>query len=918
MNRPDKDTYTNLLFGLKAWHSMELTLPTKYEIIIEELCNNLLTIARNTVILESAQQSCLWGKVLELLALTYSTGAVNVQIKAKLIEKLTEVVNHSLKKGTPSLYILNALQATLHNTSMLNYYKSSGIDFARFVSTNLRYLIAILIDDTAKPVLDGDVLKEKVDGLLNSVRTYIRQTPHLETFKKHFSADVFVVLTELIILLKTKHNLNYASENIAIAQELYFDGSQTKELKEFFQRAGETSHFACVFNVPIHAHLTTVETVLISFKNDTDLLAHFFAYLFDDNFSGWTTVTNGRKDLLDCFSYLLFLLKKHDISLNFDIKNVKAHIFLGKHIESLVNECFEQLPFESMNVVCSSLRLNPLILEHTAVQISVKFMLIPKNDEHIWQKYEELMFLLIEMFRKLCRAEKLVAQLIKNTWETLNTVKLSKKLKRRLNQTFTDTDATPTKQVRNNDNIAESIQNSPSNATSLDNVNYFELMKSAANISLENLLTVDRQISKEPSTQNWGEIAFAFPPSVAACFRKLISGLVSKPSLVVWKTLLFTLKDYISTLAEDGANNENTIFFIEMICALLSQYFCGSRLAEQADKSWMAIETIRKQTNETLSHFGHVILNQEHNYRTMNVFLKLCYNVSNFDLVCWYYCPDSMIIETADADGNSDGNDGVQKINGSKNAQDIHSYLSPKEWTIIEQRITNFGKRVCKSNINQIYLQRIKASVLFREDSDQSIPENVARTLLSSTFSDIEQIIGILEDEFVGPWFLRHLDNQQKQVICELVLDSEEQDLTILCNERIQNKGYSNILILTIYKFINRELCAGKKSILLKNLAFDATLDINGLQALAQSLAEIIKKYTNKEEIGISKIKQETHNSILKYLNLLDALPIGFCTEELKSVLILFTTIFYHNFKSAGDDILCCTSFNIFQSKWHL
>lgn len=907
---------------------MELALPTKHEIVLDELCKILPSLASNLVKSDAASQQNVWDIIIELLSLTYSTGAVNVQIKAKLIDALSDVANYTLRKSAPSVNLLNALRVTLHNTSMLNYFKSSGHNFAKFVAINLRYLIAWTVHeggiDTNRQVqLDTRAI---VDGLLKSLRSYIRQTPYLDTFKEFFATDVFVALSELVILLQCKHNIHLATDFIAILQELFFDGSQTKELKQFLQNAsrsiGDATNFSRIFQVPIHAHLLTVETVLISFKNDTDIIMQLFKYLFDEKLTAWTTIIGGKQELLNCVTYFIYLLKKHDVSLNFEIDKTKAHVFLGTIIEALVYDNHEQYPLEVMNIVCAALRLNALILEHTAVQIAVKFMLIPKVDEKLCRKYEELMSLLIEMFRKLCRAEKLISQLIKNIWETLSTVKLSKKLKRRLNQSFVD-DVSPSKVARSDVDFEADNCQVKDNKKISPQIDYFDLIREDIESAIDRNIELRSNV-KQPSSANWSEIAFAFPPFVAAKYTKLISGLVSKPSLVIWKTLIFSLKDYVNALHDDVTNSENTIFLIEMTCALLSQYFIGSRLAEHADKSWDSIESNRKQTYEVLAQFGHVIINQEHNYRTMNAFLKLCINVSNFDLVCWYYCPDSMCGkhsnldhdngDHADNDEGGDESDTV-KINGFKNAQDLHSYLSLKEWTIIEQRITNFGKRDCKSNINQIYLQRVKATFLFREDSAQCMREDIARSLLSSTFTDIEQITGILSDDSAGPWFIQHLESHQKRMICELILDTDDQDLSLLYNERIQDKEYINVLILITHKFVIRELCAGKKANSLKSLPFETLFENNGLSTMAQNLVQILTEYSNGIANGINKIKQESHDHILRYMDLLASAPIGFCSEEVKNVLTLFNIIIYHNFKSAGDDLLCSRSLDIFRSE---
>lgn len=911
LNRPEQDFLANLSFGIKAWHSLELSLLTKYEVVIEEFCQNLPKFRKELSKRDPEYVKEAWGKVHDLLRLTYSTGAVNVQVKAKLVEALSEEARYTLKKASPSLDVLNALLITLHNTSMLNYYKSSGKDFAKFIATNLRYLNAVVVHENGK-LVDQNTLKEMVDGVIKSLRTYIRQTPYLDTFKEFFSTEVFVPLSELVILLRSALTLDYASEQIAILQELLFDGSQTDSLKKFLRQPGSDSpklkDFQRVFQVPAHVFLLTVETVLISFKNDADLLVDFFKYLFAEESTVWTSVTQGSQDKLNCVTYFFHLLKKHDVSLSFEINNVKAHTFLGARIESLVTECHEQHQFEVMNLVCAALRLNALILEHSAVQIAVKFMLANKTEEKEWKKYEELMFQLIEMFRKLCRAEKLVSQLIKNLWEALATVKLSKKSKRSLNGSFVE-GATPKKRSRKEGTEA-GIEK-----TSTGETNYFQLLIKGVISTNEKCSAVAPPVKTTPSTQTWNEIAFAFPPSVAADYTRLISGLVSKPSLVVWKTLIFTLKDFVMGLADDSKSTENSVFMIEFTCALLSQYFIGCRLAEQADKSWDAIEANRKQTYGILADFGHAILNQEHNYRTMNAFLKLCYHVSNFDLVCWYYCPDSMHAENAmDVD---DEDAPAHTIDGLKNAQNIHSYLTPKEWTIIEQRITNFGKRECKANINQIYLQRVKATFLFRDGADAGSSQDITKTLLtmSTTFSDVDQIVSILEDQTVGAWFVNNLDTQQKQLICELLLEAEEQDLTVLLSDRIQDKAYVTIVILAAFKVIVKELCTGKKANLLKSVDLEQIFEEAGREEVAGNLANVLAKYASGEEVSVKKIKQESHESIARCLTLLNDSPVGFSSEELKNVLALLNLAFYFNFKSAEDDFLVRGSMDLFKSK---
>ena len=399
------------------------------------------------------------------------------------------------------------------------------------------------------------------------------------------------------------------------------------------------------------------------------------------------------------------------------------------------------------------------------------------------------------------------------------------------------------------------------------------------------------------SIVTWQNIEFAWPSSVSATFITFISGLVSTTSLVIWKTLLFILIDYVEVLKK-GQTDENTLFLIEYTSALLCQYFTGSRLAEQCDKTWQLIEEHSQKTNNMLKDFGKAIISQEHNIRTMNAFLKICYSFGNFELLLWYYCPDSMNSGTNIS--SIDRYPELPAIDVQQKMTNLHSYLLPAEWNLIEQRITNFGRKECKTNMDKIFLQKIKAPLIFGGHSADKSEEPIIN-LNKQNFlyiSDTSYINEFFHDYSVRSLFIDQLHRTEKISICEKLISTNALP-TGFFQCLLENSEFYEIFVITMYKQLAEQFSSSSKKSIFLQIDFEQMF--KG-EWSAQNLKQVLSRYIDGDEIVMKKYAEE--DGILELLGMLQKLPVDFVSKEMKNVLFLLNVALMCDIKATKNNKL--------------
>lgn len=760
----------------------------------------------------------------------------------------------------------------LHNSAMQNFYKSNSDAYCEFIASILMYINAL-----SSGHADVITIGYDVERILDAIKIFVQQTPHLDLFQKAFLRSILVPLSELVITLHVQQNIDYTGRFVEILRELYFGDKTSDGLKNWFITPTPTGMYTELFDAPIHTFLLIFETILQAYRHDVCLRSAFISWLFDNYFGRDGTRFQDVRQMLDALSYVMCVMRKHDVHLNFDVGKQKASVFIGKHLETIFDDWHETAFGETINLVIATLTANPMILEHALVKISVKCMLMPKNDDTTMQRFTQMMQLVIDVYRRLSRAQKFVTNLIRSVFDELAAVKLSRKLKRKSMVSSTLASRKKMKLNGGELNGGDGLEHDQGADDIPSATSYLNMLLNNVQLPTETksdgavLTTIDETLEQYPC------IEFAWPIAVGHTFGNFISSLMSKPSLVVCKTLIFTLNDYVGLLKE-GRNDENTLFLIEFASALMCQYFSGTRLAEHTEKQSDAIESNRRLTHDVLKEFGMAILNQEHNIRTMNAFLKTCFHTSHFDLLCWYYCPDAM---------QSD----MSRVAIAKLADNVHPYLGTQEWTLIEQRITNFGRDECRANINRLYLQKIKASLLL----GQVKKHKISMHLLSPTLTDLTQITMLLTDETIGQWFLEILTAAEMRAVCEVLVADGKSPPTKILNYFAENRQALETFALAVFKKCCQITDIFETKVILEKNTINKSM-------LKKIVARVRENSYSDDGGGMKQLSDDDCAAVAEMLRALSQLPIGFIDVDVKNVLFMMAAMIYYDRKLEPHD----------------
>uniref|UniRef100_A0A0A1WF61 Importin subunit beta-3 n=1 Tax=Zeugodacus cucurbitae TaxID=28588 RepID=A0A0A1WF61_ZEUCU len=864
LRRSEQSFLDNFKFALKAWSSAEFTLSSKYDIVLNWLSTEAVNIPLEQMPFE---------EFTELLQMRAQPGLIAQATKKKFVEMIIQLASkwsedNKLEKN----YAWSKLLYHLCDFEVLqDLYRTDYKIHARVYSTLLNcYELHLTqfksskghINSTTTKIINAANETKYFANIVGNLRDHIKRTGDTARYDKFYRSYVLQPLVRVILTLRT-HSLCFFDELLQL-ERLLTDELQDEPL---VQR---------VMQLPLFVRLLTLECALVNRRGVESFIQHLLQLAFKELGKEIEKVEQKHSleapMMITAAAYTLEILRKHDISLNFkmDLENQPAAMtYLGEELFKCIQHCKQDHLREVLMLLCAALRLNPLILEQDIFQITTWMIAAEKKDQEEHVLFGEYLVSLMDMFRRLSRAEKLVFNMLKSLkewlskFEIVSNRKTEKKLKR--------------KSMGGDENAVK--KSKPHKAALDSDINYLSII-------FEEFHNVSTDINFESSTEDNNSFPYlraAWPSkSVGVAFSKLITGLVSKPSLVIWKSLLYSLRELLQKIEKesDSECDENNQFLLDLHSALLCQYFSGCRLGEQYDKFSKEINGQIQITEEVLSEFARLLLKQEHNERKLNALLEFAFHTSNFKLLLHYYRPD----------GHNDK---------SPVPEGLHAFLNTEEWKLLQERVNNFGKSQSKFLYNRLMLQRAQALSLLKATVESNID---LKSILSLTSVDNWQsdVTLLLQKMPSMKWTLSRMNQQEKASMLPRLLDTKH-EISVIADDL---DSLEILAIAVCARFSQLFATAAKGSILSAlNCDFDTLneyirADQNAADKKLLNFMKIIETHAQSEY----KVKKlPAHEEIEKVLHLSRQLPLGHLRRQSKCLIFALFLAFYSDLSVANN-----------------
>ncbi|KAH8362202.1 hypothetical protein KR084_010344, partial [Drosophila pseudotakahashii] len=623
-------------FALKVWQSVEFLYPNKYEIITEWL----------SVSLGESQDPLPIQQLKDFLKLRAQPGWVTSKIKTQLISTLYQVVSQDENANESSLELLPLV---LNSELLQDALRSKAAVLANCFGTLFKCHQRCVERRKANKDTQEHWDAEFIVPLIKQLAEIARRSQDQELLLKEYDSQTIRPLVELLLSLKSP-----------CLEELV---ELEKQLSSEFSAERIQEH-------PLHVNLLLLEAAILINRHSTTQLNKIVKVVL--------RTSKESEASLPLVTYLLMSLRKHDIPLS-------LFEFVSTELLELVRQYRKSHLKEILKLLCAALRLNPLLLEQSVYQITVWLLTTTKADPEEEELYSEYLILLLDMFRRLSRAERFIMNLLKALKEWLGKYPVeiahSEAKKRRLQVSEAPVEDEG-EQVRRFLSLIFARNPLPTTPSSHD---------------------AFKQLS-----QTWPS------HSAGVAFTRLVSNLMTKPSLVIWKTLLHSFAELLEEDQPAPVLTENLDFARELHAALLCQYLNGTRLAEQVHLHQVQVEQQLQHTSQVLEQFGRRLLSQEHNRRLMNVFLECTERASGFELLLTHYWPDG--------------------FPASERALQLRGFLPTAEWTLIQQRVHNFGKSSCRQRLQRLELQLAESGWLLQDQRAATCSDSLAELVAPQQF----------------------------------------------------------------------------------------------------------------------------------------------------------------------------------------
>lgn len=828
LNRPNP--VDSLKLAIKAWNSVEFTSPNKYDIIVLHFAELL---AANNV-----DDVVFLKTVNEFVSLDYPIGALSVVSKRHLVNSL---VTLNVSKTSEYFDVLRSLQ--LH-PRMANFYNSTPHMFGELISRLFDQELILL---KANPCgSQSELLKLH----LNDVRLFCQYNTSTDGLGKIFAAHFMPALVRIVIQSQYL-GFSVEKESFAILNLIYLSVDKGQNVKSFLKNYPNVDLDYFKLFPSIHELLVFLDALLATYHNDKEMIDMLLNCVFEKLPSDF----NLNQILI--WRHVLYLLRKYDVSLT----HYQVHTSrISSLIMNIVAKKSQAHPVEVLDMICQAVQWNPVIIHDEVLVVIVHFMTVQKEPKTV-QKFAELQRKM--MTSRLNRLEKRTGKLLELVKGEIDSLIMGPVCvsKRKM------TEATPPSKKKKK-------------------LNSTEITEVASEIGNQFLVLLETCYStdtiEEPAWDDiWSCLSNIWPKSVSQMWGQSVSTLVSKTSLVIWKSLLINLKDSLE-IATGRSHDPQSVLYTKFVCCFLVEYLASSRLLEHTDQKYATIEGMCEQTKEALKQFGKQILETEHNSDMMGAFLSVVIKYSTFKTSLLCYRPDSI---------DSSKNQVVSQNDDTSTAQSIYDFLSSNEWSSIEQRVVNFGDERCRAMFLDLGYRRSRSSAI----AEHQVPCSVTKICDKAFIQDYKVWTKFNSNCVYFDEFVRELTRVEKITLAKTILepreDTPEQPKLAYAKQIGEQYELVEISALVLLFLISE-----------KHLPKGALLRaVDIAELMQQSDGEIT--LPDFEQLDAQKPNKEIkdYEGLLSHIHLLKVLPLGYLREREKELFYTLLVCLCYDLKGHSD-----------------
>ncbi|XP_035892714.1 uncharacterized protein LOC118503496 [Anopheles stephensi] len=858
----------SLAYGIKLWNSPSFYYMSKYEVLFQYFLDNVMTFFEELNSLDETQFNERWQIVNTFLLLPCPSNALSTTMVEGLERRFRVLCQQAVGRKEQ---LLESLLIVACDVKYKNFYKFDFYAYAAVLGVAIDYYKKCLNERRSK-----EEEEKIVDRIFGDIKIYHKSAS--DSGKWRLAFDQFVTpLSELVLLLETR-GIERRTELLDFFQQVYFSHERVSTYNRTVQGGQKSSAFMGHFDpstYPLHVIALLMEGFLRSYRDLKLEILFFMRHYLQNVFVVENSIVPDSRQMFAITKYVFTLLKRYYITVdqqlmvdfNFIdilITELKQHLTAYSASDPLLGDCLELI--RAIN------EYNPLILEHSIVDIVLQVMFMRKHPETL-HSFQAMLVSTVNMFMKLNKGENLCDELFMKLGDYLDEQDLDERIcelrtvklveKRRLDE---DSGETPSKKKKRADGSEQPAREQLPSGKKL----YWDALFSDQNTSNE----TGRMQHHSEVYNFWPELTFAWPDAdgrLGEAMKEYTKQLLTKRSLSYWKKFMLMLND----LMELPDQTESIVLQVELVLCWMCYFFAGNTLIEQSNLFWSRLVASLEEFDQILGNIGRKVLagEDEAAERTSlyGAFLNVVYYYGNYRTMVLYYRPDS--IEENDY-------------------KKLYAYLTDAEWRLVEERVPGPYRPL----LNRVLLQKLRLSFFDEqnqpteaeqtEDNHEERQRIIAKVLEDKTG---EHVRPLLLDRATNVWFMGLLEKQQQRTVANWLLDAAYcplEEINYILLEVTSNHDLLEVFLVEVYRKIAKLLARSEDASMLRNLNFKQLLEQEET-TIVPKLKQLLEQSatTNRGEEQIV-LNPPTVNGLLHLLDVLDEIRIDLYEQDKKSILI--------------------------------